>query len=136
MTSVNIWFFLVPSLTLYLPFSRSPSPCVCVCLLLSVCPSVYLCLSVSHDHTFTGNAIFDQMVSMFLSISPFVGGIVGLVLDNTLPGQCSMTSKAHHLDILEKPNIAFKSPESQRSGTLWRHVIFVQTCTHQLETFL
>ena len=87
------------------------SVCLCVCVCVCVC--VHFLLSVSYDDTFTGNAIFDQMVSMFLSTSPFVGGIVGLVLDNTLPGQCSMTSKAHHLDILEKPNVAFKSPASR-----------------------
>ena len=45
--------------------------------ILSVCLSV--CLS--------GSSIADQIIEVLLSTSMFVGGFVGFVLDNLLPGQ-------------------------------------------------
>jgi hypothetical protein len=38
-----------------------------------------------------GNAEADQVLSVLLSTSMFVGGVVGFLLDNTVPG------KNHHL---------------------------------------
>ena len=35
---------------------------------------------------FAGNEVIDQIISVFLSTSMFVGGLVGFVLDNTIPG--------------------------------------------------
>ena len=35
----------------------------------------------------TGSEVFDQIVSVLLSTSMFVGGVVGFILDNTVPGR-------------------------------------------------
>lgn len=39
-----------------------------------------------HDVINTGNDIIDQLLSVLLSTSMFVGGLIGFVLDNTIPG--------------------------------------------------
>ncbi|XP_060574040.1 solute carrier family 23 member 2-like [Ruditapes philippinarum] len=39
-----------------------------------------------HDVIDTGNDIIDQLLSVLLSTSMFVGGLIGFVLDNTIPG--------------------------------------------------
>lgn len=35
---------------------------------------------------FSGNEVLTQLVRVLLSTSMFVGGFVGIVLDNTIPG--------------------------------------------------
>lgn len=39
-----------------------------------------------HDVIRTGNDIIDQLLTVLLSTSMFVGGLIGFVLDNTIPG--------------------------------------------------
>ena len=39
----------------------------------------------------TGSEVVDQIFSVLLSTSMFVGGVTGFVLDNTVPGNVSAT---------------------------------------------
>lgn len=53
--------------------------------------SLYFGLSLpkwvaENDHIRTGNDIVDQILSVLFGTSMFVGGLVGFVLDNTIPG--------------------------------------------------
>ena len=36
---------------------------------------------------FSGNEEFDQVVKVMLGTAMFVGGIIGFILDNTVPGK-------------------------------------------------
>ena len=51
--------------------------CVCACVRARARVCVYL----------SGSSIADQIIEVLLSTSMFVGGFVGFVLDNQLPGQ-------------------------------------------------
>ena len=56
----------------------------------------YMYLHVKHLFVIsfnTGSEIFDQIVTVLLSTSMFVGGVTGFVLDNTVPGQFAISIK-------------------------------------------
>ncbi len=49
--------------------------------------TIRCCACQEYRPYFAGEPIVDQIFTVLLSTSMFVGGMVGLILDNTLPGK-------------------------------------------------
>ncbi len=64
--------------------------CVCVCVRVYLCLCLCLCqsslLSVSLGLCNAGVPQLDDLLVVLLGTNTFVGGVVGFVLDNTIPG--------------------------------------------------
>lgn len=43
----------------------------------------------NYNYVSLGSDIVDQLLSVLLGTSMFVGGLTGFILDNTIPGTCS-----------------------------------------------
>lgn len=43
----------------------------------------------NYNYVYLGSDIVDQLLSVLLGTSMFVGGLTGFILDNTIPGTCS-----------------------------------------------
>ena len=49
---------------------------------------MYYLTYVLFNHQSAGSTVADQMLTVLLSTSMFVGGMSGFLLDNTMPGTC------------------------------------------------
>jgi nucleobase transporter 1/2 len=63
----------------------------------------------------TGNDIIDQLLSVLLSTSMFVGGLIGFVLDNTIPG----TDEERGINSWRQTSSSVKSDSSQSNYDLY-----------------
>ncbi|XP_060578414.1 solute carrier family 23 member 2-like [Ruditapes philippinarum] len=68
-----------------------------------------------HDVIDTGNDIIDQLLSVLLSTSMFVGGLIGFVLDNTIPG----TDEERGINSWRQTSSSVKSGSSQSNYDLY-----------------
>jgi len=69
--------------------------CVCVSSAYSECNVIYKLLTVSVVRV-TGSEVVDQIFTVLLSTSMFVGGVTGFILDTSVPGNRSLAVGRSH----------------------------------------
>jgi len=68
---------------------------VCVSSAYSECNVIYKLLTVSVVRV-TGSEVVDQIFTVLLSTSMFVGGVTGFILDTSVPGNRSLAVGRSH----------------------------------------
>lgn len=54
--------------------------------MISKCKKATFLVQINYNFIFAGNSELDQVLTVLLSTAMFVGGMLGFILDNTVPG--------------------------------------------------